>query len=136
MIPILEQPFVPFASVAWEEMGDGVRRKIMAYGDQIMAVYVEFKKDSIGALHAHPHVQITCVRSGAFEVKIGDERRVLRAGDFFYVPSNVEHGGRAIEDCVLIDVFSPMRKEFIPGEKSSGANETAAAPSPAGNPSH
>lgn len=119
MLTSFEQPFVQFDSVAWEDLGDGVRRKIMAYGDQLMAVYVEFRKDAIGALHAHPHLQITCVRSGAFEVQIGDERRVLRAGDFFYVPSNVKHGGRALEDCVLIDVFSPMRKEFLRAEDAS-----------------
>ncbi len=109
-----EQLFIAFDSIAWEDQGGGVRRKVMAYGDQIMAVYVEFAAGGVGALHQHPHVQVTFVKEGAFRVHIGGEERVLRAGDFFYIPSNVVHGATAIEAGVLVDVFAPMRAEFLP----------------------
>lgn len=129
MLTTFEQPFIHFDAIAWEDLGAGVRRKIMAYGDNLMAVHVAFEKGAVGPLHTHPHVQITCVRSGAFAVQIGADRRVLRAGDFFYVPANIEHGGQALEDTVLIDVFSPMRKEFLPRDTHAAAPGKTSAPS-------
>lgn len=109
-----EQLFIAFDSIAWEDQGGGVRRKVMAYGDQIMAAYVEFATGAVGALHQHPHVQLTFVKDGLFRVHIGGKEQVLRAGDFFYVPSSVVHGATALEAGVLVDVFAPMRAEFLP----------------------
>ncbi len=112
-----EQLFIQFDQVAWEDRGGGVRRKIMAYGDSLMGVYVEFKKDAVGALHSHPHVQWSYVQSGSFTVHIGKETRVLRAGDFYYIPPDVIHGVVALEDGVLVDAFAPMREDFLPQPK-------------------
>lgn len=113
MLTQFEQLFIRFDDIDWEVAGPGIRRKVMAYGDNLMAVHVAFEKGAIGPLHTHPHVQISMVRKGAFEVQIAGRREVLREGDFFYVPSEVEHGGVALEETVLIDIFSPMRQEFV-----------------------
>jgi quercetin dioxygenase-like cupin family protein len=113
MLTHSEQLFVRFDDIDWEVAGPGIRRKVMAYGDNLMAVHAAFEKGAVGPLHTHPHVQITLVRKGVFEVQIGGEKQVLREGDYFYVPSNIEHGGVALEETVLIDIFSPMRKEFV-----------------------
>lgn len=114
MIVQKEQLFVQFDRIAWDDRGGGVRRKIMTYADKLMGVYVEFKRDAVGARHSHPHVQFTYIQSGAFNVHIGDESRVLRGGDFYFIPPDVVHGVEALEDSVLIDVFSPMREDFLP----------------------
>ena len=123
MKPVTSHPFMPvqkeqlfstFKLIPWEDRGGGVRRKVMAYGDQLMGVYAEFKSQAVGAVHSHPHVQFTYIQSGSFKVRIGDETRVLGAGDFYYIPANVPHGVEAIEDAVLIDAFSPMREDFLP----------------------
>lgn len=111
-----EQLFIAFDDVAWEDKGGGIRRKVMAYGDQLMGVYVEFLRGSIGALHSHPHVQFTYIRSGTFRVHIGGQEQVLKAGDFYYIPAGVIHGAEALDDGVLLDVFSPMREDFLPPE--------------------
>lgn len=97
----------------WEAAGSGIQRQIFGYGEQVMMVKVKFEKNAIGALHHHPHVQVTYVESGAFEVNIGGEKKLLKAGDGFYVPSDVEHGVQCLEAGVLIDVFSPLRKDFL-----------------------
>jgi quercetin dioxygenase-like cupin family protein len=109
-----EQLFVDFESIAWEERGGGVRRKVLAYSDALMAVYVAFAKGAVGAPHHHPHLQVTHVQSGVFLTRIGAESRTLRQGDVFFVPSGVEHGVEALEAGVLIDVFTPMREDFLP----------------------
>ena len=114
MVTTKEQLFIEFAKIDWEDLGGGVRRKVMAYGDQLMAVYVEFKRGAVGARHSHPHLQITYVQSGAFQTYIGEQTKVLRGGDFYYIPANIAHGVEALEDGVLIDFFTPMREEFVP----------------------
>ncbi len=87
-------------------------------------VHVEFRTGAVGALHHHPHRQVTYVASGRFEVSVGGERQVLGRGDCFYAAADVVHGVTALEDGALIDVFTPAREEFIGG----------AAPAPAGQP--
>ena len=87
----------------WENAGEGVRRKILGYDQDLMLVLVEFQKGSIGYLHRHPHKQISYLIRGSFEVNIGGEKKVQKAGDVYFIPPNVEHGV----------VFNPHREDFI-----------------------
>ena len=105
--------FIDNNEVPWEPMSRGIKRKIMAYDAKLMLVKVEFTTGSHVALHQHYHSQATHVESGVFRVEIGGQEKVLRAGDAFYIPPNVLHGCTCIEAGVLIDVFSPMREDFI-----------------------
>jgi quercetin dioxygenase-like cupin family protein len=107
------QKFIETSGIEWEAVADGVRRKITSYGDQLMTVLVEFSKGSIGYLHKHPHVQITYIQSGSFEVSIDGKKQILGGGDFYFVEPELEHGVVALEDGLLVDVFSPMREDFI-----------------------
>ena len=74
---------------------------------------VAFKSGGVGPIHQHVHVQITHVESGVFEVEIDGQKKILKAGDAFHIPSNIMHGAVCIEEGVLIDVFSPMREDFV-----------------------
>lgn len=105
--------FIENKSINWETVGVGVKRKIMAWDEKLMLVKVEFEKGGIGTLHQHYHSQITHVESGIFEVEIAGDKKVLTTGDAYYIPSNVLHGCICLEKGVLIDVFSPMREDFI-----------------------
>lgn len=105
--------FIENKEIPWESVGTGLRRKIMSYDDRLMVVKVEFEKGGVGVVHQHHHTQITHIESGVFEVEIAGEKKVLSAGDCFYIPPNVLHGAVCMEAGVLIDVFSPMREDFI-----------------------
>lgn len=105
--------FIENKDVAWETVGEGLRRKIMSYDDRVMMVKVDFKKGAIGTLHQHYHTQISHVESGVFEVEINGEKKILKAGDAFYIPPNIIHGAVCLEKGMLIDIFSPMREDFI-----------------------
>jgi quercetin dioxygenase-like cupin family protein len=109
----LQQVFVMDNQIEWETVAPGVKRKIMAYDESLMVVKVAFEKGGVGSLHQHPHIQITNVESGSFEVEIAGEKKVLNAGDVFFIPTNVWHGAVCLEEGVLIDTFSPMREDFI-----------------------
>lgn len=91
----------------------GITRQIYGYDDNIMMVKVIFEKGAIGTPHTHIHSQASYVVSGKFKVTVGDEVKILEAGDGFYAAPNVKHGCVCLEKGVLIDVFSPMRKDFL-----------------------
>jgi quercetin dioxygenase-like cupin family protein len=105
--------FIENSNIPWQTVGEGIKRKIMSYDDKLMLVKVEFEKGGVGSLHQHYHSQITHVESGMFEVQINSEKKVLAAGDAFYIPPNVMHGCVCLQHGVLLDVFSPMREDFI-----------------------
>lgn len=105
--------FVEDNEVDWTPVAEGVTRKVMVFDDKVMLVRVKFEKDGVGSLHQHYHSQVTHVESGSFEVNIDGEKKILHAGDAFYIPPNIKHGCVCLQDGVLIDVFSPMREEFV-----------------------
>ena len=111
--PDVKNIFIEDEQVPWKEIDPGVKRKIMAYNDHLMMVKVQFDKGGVGSLHHHPHSQISHVESGQFEIEINGNKKILTAGDAFYVPPNVMHGAVCLEAGTLIDVFSPMREDFI-----------------------
>lgn len=109
-----EKVFIENDAVGWEAVGEGVRRKVMTWDDRIMLVKVEFQKGAVGAVHRHPHTQVSYVESGVFEVEMEGRKKVLKGGDTFLAPSGTLHGVVCLEGGVLIDVFSPLREDFLP----------------------
>lgn len=97
----------------WTSPAPGIRRQIMGYDDRLMMVKVAFEQGAVGTVHTHEHSQATFVASGKFELTIGDEKRVLSAGDGYYVKPDEPHGCLCIEAGVLIDTFSPVRADFL-----------------------
>ena len=95
------------------ELGNGVKSKILAYGDSLMLVEVYFEEGAVGAIHSHPHAQTTYVLSGEFEFTIGNETKIVKAGDTMYDAPNILHGCRCIKAGVLLDTFSPIREDFL-----------------------
>ena len=109
----LSDTFIRSAERSWETVGDGVRRQILGHGPDLMMVSVMFDAKAIGALHHHPHRQVTYVANGRFEVSIAGEQRELGPGDSFFVAAELEHGVRALTAGTLVDVFTPSRQDFL-----------------------
>lgn len=101
------------SEMPWENVGEGVRRQIMGYDPHLMLVKVHFDKGAEGYMHEHRHCQATYVVSGKFELTIGDEKKVIEAGDGYYVAPGVPHGCVCLESGILIDTFSPAREDFL-----------------------
>ena len=96
-----------------EACGKGVERKILAYSDELMCVENHFKEGAIGALHHHPHTQITYVVSGQFEFEIDGVKKVVNPGDSMLKRDSVVHGCVCLKEGVLLDIFTPMREDFV-----------------------
>lgn len=95
------------------DLGGGVSRKILSYNENLMSVEVWFEKGAIGAMHTHPHTQISYVLEGSFEATINGETKVISKGDTYITEPNAPHGVVCLEAGALLDVFTPMRADFI-----------------------
>ena len=73
---------------------------------------VEFRADTVLPMHSHPHEQVTYVLSGRVQLTVGRETAILTAGMVMLVPGGVTHGGIALTDARVIDVFSPVREDY------------------------
>jgi quercetin dioxygenase-like cupin family protein len=97
----------------WETVAQGVTRKILGYDDALMMVIVKFDTGAVGAMHHHPHRQVTYVAAGRFDAEIDGVKRTIKAGDSFFVAPDLVHGVVALEPGTLIDVFTPTREDFL-----------------------
>ena len=99
----------------WEDLGGGISRKIMGWDNQIMMVIVRFEKAAVGNPHQHFQTQTTYVAGGKFEFTVDGEKQIVEAGDGIYIAPNLMHGAVCLEAGILIDVFSPVREDFLEG---------------------
>jgi quercetin dioxygenase-like cupin family protein len=99
--------------IEWVNAGPGIQRQLYGHDDNLMLVKVKFEKGAVGVLHQHFQSQASYVESGVFELSIGNEKKVLKKGDGYFVLPNIIHGCICIEAGILIDVFSPHRDDFL-----------------------
>jgi len=85
------------------------------HGEKMMMVLNITSPRKTVPLHSHPHEQIGMVYSGKARLKIGDEERTVKKGDFYCIPANVPHSDTAISDepFIMLDIFYPVREDFI-----------------------
>ena len=110
------EKFILTGKMEWEELGGGVSRKFLGWDNQIMMVQVKFEKGAEGTPHQHFHTQATYVASGKFEFTIDGEKQIVAGGDGVYIEPNLVHGALCLEPGILIDVFSPVREDFLSGD--------------------
>lgn len=96
-----------------KDLGGGISRKILGHNGSLMSVEVNFEEGAVGPLHSHPHEQMTYILEGEFSFKVGDQEKIVKAGDVLYKQPNVEHGCVCLKKGKLIDIFTPIRKDFI-----------------------
>lgn len=99
--------------IEWEVVGEGVRRRILGYDDNLMQVAVEFQQGAVGEVHKHIHSQTCYVVSGVFEFTVGNETHIVKAGDGLYMEPDIAHGVKCVESGILLDSFSPVRLDFL-----------------------
>ncbi|WDR04162.1 cupin domain-containing protein [Devosia algicola] len=100
-------------SVAWMDVAPGTKRRVLLHLPELMQVEFKFEKGAGGALHSHPHIQVSHVLEGRFDVTIDGTTQTLEQGGSFIVPSGLMHGAKALIAGRLIEVFTPQRDEFL-----------------------
>ena len=95
------------------EMLPGITRKTLSYSDRFMVCEIHLAKDAYLPPHHHIHEQSSNIISGSLLYEVGDESRVVGPGDSVLLLPNVPHAVKALEDTVVLDIFTPLRKEYI-----------------------
>ncbi len=101
------------AGVLEVRMFDGVVRRTLNHGDRTSLHEIRLAAGSVVPEHTHPHEQIGYLLSGRMLFVMPGLRRELQPGDSWLVPSGVPHEVTALEASVAIDIFSPVREEFL-----------------------
>jgi unsaturated pyranuronate lyase len=91
----------------------GLRRQILANTPAMMLVRHDMSRGWRGTAHRHRHEQLVYVISGRIQVELNGAVFDAAAGDNFIIASDVEHQASALEDSVVLDVFTPAREDYI-----------------------
>jgi len=96
---------------------EGVEMRPLAYGEKTNLCEFKLKKGYFLPAHNHPYEQTGTLLSGKLNFRIGGEWHLAEPGDSWSIPENVEHEVEIIEDALLIEVFSPVRPDYLPQNK-------------------
>ncbi|MGE0454504.1 MAG: cupin domain-containing protein [Vicinamibacteria bacterium] len=103
-----------WSTIPKQTIADGVARQ-MIHGDALMICRLSFAPGSVTLAHDHVHEQMTIVEKGRVRFVVGAEEKVFGPGDVLLFPSGFWHGATILdEEVVLIDIFSPIREDFLP----------------------
>jgi quercetin dioxygenase-like cupin family protein len=118
---VLEFQHRDWTTIPVETIGEGIERQ-MIWGERLMVCRLRLAPRVVTAVHSHAHEQITLVERGRVVFTIGDAQRTASAGDILHFPSHVRHGATMLDDeVVLIDIFSPIREDFLPPDAARTA---------------
>ena len=96
-----------------EQTGEGIERQ-MVVGENVMICRFRFAPLIVTPAHRHPHEQMSLIVQGKVKFILGDDERIVGPGDVLHFPSNFWHGATMLdEEVILIDVFSPIREDFL-----------------------
>jgi quercetin dioxygenase-like cupin family protein len=102
-----------WSTIPVEHPAEGIERQ-MFVGEQMMICRFRFAPLLVTPNHAHPHEQMSLVVSGRIRFFIEGEERIASPGDVLHFPANCVHGATMMEEeVVLIDIFTPLRKDFL-----------------------
>jgi quercetin dioxygenase-like cupin family protein len=107
--------------VAREELNPLLARQMIS-GEKVMAARIYLRKGAIVPAHKHESEQVTCVLEGCLRFQFDQAppgkagETIVKAGEVFVVPSNLGHGVEALEDTVSLDIFSPIREDWLRGD--------------------
>lgn len=105
-------PFIQLEDIDQKELLPGFSVR-MVHTERMTLAYWDIKAGSVLPEHSHPHEQVAAqVITGEFELTLSGETKIMKAGDLAVIPSSAVHSGRAITDCQLLDVFSPVREDY------------------------
>lgn len=116
---IVDEILTPALVTDWSKIptvqtAPGIKRQ-MVVGKNVMVCRFTFDPFVVTDEHTHPHEQMTLVMKGRVKFFISGEEKIVAAGDVLHFPPHNRHGATMLDDeVVLIDIFSPIREDFLP----------------------
>lgn len=107
--------FTKKVDTGYRELIEGVEMKTLAHGDKTLLAKFHLSKGAAIPMHAHIYEQTGYMVSGRMRFTIGSEQFECEPGDTWCIAGDVEHGVDVLEDAVVVEVFSPVREDYLPG---------------------
>jgi quercetin dioxygenase-like cupin family protein len=98
--------------IALDKITEMISQKIIA-GEREMLAQIYLKRGALVPLHAHESEQMTYILQGALKCLVGGEEILVREGEVLHIPSGTPHQAEALEDTFELDVFSPVREDWV-----------------------
>lgn len=113
-----------WAAIPVEQIGEGIERQ-MVVGNRMMICRFRFRPFLVTPEHDHPHEQMTIVERGRVRFFVEGKERIASAGDVLHFPPKCWHGATMMdEEVVLIDIFTPLREDFLNGKNNGNGVDT------------
>lgn len=93
---------------------DGIERKTLVYGAKTLMTEFRLRQGSALPLHSHPHEQTGYLVQGRMRLRVAGEVLDVQPGDSWAIPGGVEHGAEVLADSVAVEVFAPVREDYLP----------------------
>jgi quercetin dioxygenase-like cupin family protein len=98
--------------IALEKITEMMSQKIIT-GEREMLAQIYLKRGALIPMHAHESEQMTYILQGSLRFLVGNEEVIVREGEVLHIPANVTHQAEALEDTFELDVFSPVRSDWL-----------------------
>jgi len=108
--------FTKKSNADYRELVQGVAMKTLAHGEKTLLAKFHLEKGAEIPRHRHIHEQTGFMVSGKMRFVIGTEFFDCEPGDTWCIPGDVEHGVQVLADSVVVEVFSPVREDYLPGK--------------------
>jgi quercetin dioxygenase-like cupin family protein len=106
--------FYSSSTDGYNEPLPGIKIKTLVYGEKTLLAELRLKKGSLLPAHSHPYEQTGYMMEGKLKLKIAEETFEVSPGDSWSIPSNAEHSADILEDTVVVEIFSPVREDYLP----------------------
>jgi quercetin dioxygenase-like cupin family protein len=106
--------FAHAADDGYVDVLPGIRRKTLAHGGETLLSEFRLETGAVLPVHDHPQEQTGYLVAGRLRLTVDGETRDMSSGDSWSIPGGVPHGGVALESAVAVEVFSPVREDYLP----------------------
>ncbi len=104
----------------YKQVLPGIKLKTLVYGEKTLFSEFRMEADATLPTHSHPHEQTGYLVKGKVRLTIGNETCEVGPGDSWCIPGNTEHSAEILENSVAIEVFSPVREDYLPEKSDKG----------------
>ena len=101
----------------YKQAAEGIELKTLVHGEKTLLAEFQMKKGNRLPQHEHPHEQTGYLIKGHIRLYIGESAFEAEPGDSWCIPAHVEHGAEVLEDSIAVEVFSPVREDYLPENK-------------------
>ncbi len=98
----------------FKDLMEKAKMKTLVHGEKTLMAEFRLAKGAAVPFHDHPHEQTGYLISGRLDFVVGDETFTAGPGDSWCIPGNLGHSADVVEDSVVIEVFSPVREDYLP----------------------